>query len=62
MKGFNATVTARHLNLMPGESVYMKACAWKYSTPTMYAVLERKNGKKLMYVNGNEFRNRFNVV
>jgi len=62
MKGFNAKVISRHLDYDIGETVYMKAIGFKFSTPTLYAVLERENGKVTGYVDANEFKNRFERV
>ena len=61
-KGFNAKVVCRHREHMPGELMYIKACKWKFSTPTLYKILDRKNGKTTGYINGNEFKNRFRTV
>lgn len=58
-KGFNVEVVCRHLKYMPGEKLYIKACAWRYSEPTMYKILSRDTGEAIGYIDGNEFRNRF---
>jgi len=61
-KGFNAEIIIRHRQFMPGEQVYIKACRWEYSTPTLYKILDRKNGITTGYIDGNEFKNRFRAI
>lgn len=63
MTGFYAKVTMRHESLMPGQIVFMKAVAHKYSTPTLYAILDRRTGVETGdEVDANTFRNQFVVV
>ena len=60
--GFNAEVVCRHRNHMPGDLVFIKACGWKFSTPTLYKILDRQNGKAIGYIDANEFKNRFKKI
>ncbi len=59
---FKAEVVARHLNYDVGEIVYMTEVEWRFSTPTLYAVVNPKTGKKVDYVDANEFKGRFKEI
>ena len=58
-RSFNAKVIIKHENLNIGDVVYLKPLEFKYSSPTLYAVINRKNGVAESYIDGNEFKNRF---
>jgi hypothetical protein len=62
MKSFNAEVIIRHENLNIGDIVYLKPICFKYSTPTLFEVLNRQSGAAEGYIDGNEFRNRFKRI
>lgn len=58
-QGFDARVLVRTNGLSVGSVVYIKPVEYLYSTPTLFAVLNRKTGVPEYYIDGNEFRNRF---
>lgn len=60
--GFNARVTIRHERLNIDDVVYLKPVEFKYSTPILFAIINRANGVAKDYIDGNEFRNRFEKV
>ena len=58
-KGFEVRCIAKHENVNYGDVSYIKPVEFYFSTPTLYAILNRADGTSIGYITGSEFKNMF---
>lgn len=60
--GFSKGVIAAHKPFNIGDLLFIKPIEFRFSSPTLYAVIDGETGKETgEYIDGNEFKNRFKV-